>query len=382
VALMAGALLVVLQYNLSTALPYYNWDLIAYMGVVNTQVEQTPEAAHAVTFAELRERLPPAHYNGLTGQNTRAPGFPAFKSAISTNPDYFAQQLPFYSVKPLYPMLMYLLSRLGMDLVTASVFISKAAYLLLGAVLFYWLLKYYPPLGSLVISALLMSLPFVVALARFSTPDALSALVVFMALLLFIESSYTKTAHALLVTSVAIRPDNMMFVLLLMGYSFVARKETRAMSAAVGLAAFILYQAQVIYSGNYGWSTLFHHSFVGRLVAPADQEVVVSFSQYLKILINQSRAPAIALGSYSLTLFILLSLLVLKLLFKPLYLLDRKFQTVSATLVFMCAHWLVFPSQKERVLAGMFLFVLLMLTIAIQERLNAERKGATTSLRS
>jgi hypothetical protein len=231
IGLAAAALLFVLLSNLSMAAePLYNWDLIPYMGVVYSHVEQTPEAAHAATFSELRRRVPPGQYSDLTGGTGGA-----FRSAIARNPDHFAQQLPFYSVKPLYPILMYLLSKLGMDLVTASIFLSQAAYLLLGCVLFYWLLKYYSPLGSFIISALLMSLPFVVLLVRLSTPDALSAFVVFLALLLFIESSWTKTAYALLITSVAVRPDNVMFVLLLMGYSFILRKEARASSAIVGL---------------------------------------------------------------------------------------------------------------------------------------------------
>ena len=143
------------------------------------------------------------------------------------------------------------------------------------------------------------------------------------------------------------------------------------MSALTALASFILYQAQVIYSGNYGWATLFHHSFIDRLLEPAKQNVSVSFGQYLDVLQIHSHALVMPETSYSLLLFILLNLLALKLLYKQPYLLDKKFQTLIITLVFMCAHWLIFPSQKERVLAGSFVFILLMLAVGIQERRNA-----------
>ena len=40
----------------------------------------------------------------------------------------FADQLPFYTVKPVYPALMSLLYRVGVNPVTASIAISATAY--------------------------------------------------------------------------------------------------------------------------------------------------------------------------------------------------------------------------------------------------------------
>ena len=168
-----------------------------------------------------------------------------------------------------------------------------------------------------------------------------------------------------------------MFVLLLMGYSFALRKGKRALSAIVGLASFILYQVQVTYSGNYGWSKLFYHSFIGSLIAPASQEVSVPFDVYLAVLRSQSQLLLAPGTFYKFILLVLLSLLALKLLFKPPYFFDKKFQALSVTLVFICAHWLIFPAQKERVMAGSFLFILLMLAVGIQKRLKAAPGKAT-----
>jgi hypothetical protein len=44
---------------------------------------------------------------------------------MAEHPNYFIQQLPFYSDKPLYPGLMFLMSLFGVNLVAASVLISS-----------------------------------------------------------------------------------------------------------------------------------------------------------------------------------------------------------------------------------------------------------------
>lgn len=56
-----------------------------------------------------------------------------------------AQFLPAFQVKPAYLLCMSLLEMAGMDLVTASLLLSGAAYWLMGLLLYHWLSMYLRP---------------------------------------------------------------------------------------------------------------------------------------------------------------------------------------------------------------------------------------------
>lgn len=56
--------------------------------------------------------------------------------AVASDPGALAQQIPFYSVKPLYPGLMHALGAVGVPLGLASVLISSVSFGLLGLLLF------------------------------------------------------------------------------------------------------------------------------------------------------------------------------------------------------------------------------------------------------
>ena len=120
------ALVSVLFTNLWRVTPYYNWDIIGYVGVAYSFVEDKAELVHTKTYSEIKENVPSSQYSLLIGQGS---GSKLYKSAVARNPENFVQQLPFYSVKPLYPTLMLLLKWLGIDLVSASVLISQTSYL-------------------------------------------------------------------------------------------------------------------------------------------------------------------------------------------------------------------------------------------------------------
>ena len=371
------ALLCVIVLNLFWARPFYNWDLIAYVGVVHSYTQKSPSLIHARTYSEIQEHVPTTPYRRLLGEGH---SHKDYRAAMAKSPEEFVAQLPFYSVKPLYPSLMFLLNQTGIDLVTASVLISRVSYLLIGILLWYWIARYYPPLTSFLLASLLISMPFSLALARYSTPDALSSLILLLAFFLFIEHSRTRLATVILVLSIAARPDNVMLVTLLALYDLVFRKEERLFSLGVMLAAFSLYKLLTTLSGNYGWPTLFYFAHVSFLTNPASDPIHFSAIDYLKVLIRKSQPVNIGTTSYSLIVFFLLAILAAQLQWTGRFVDNRKFQLLAVTLLFVCAHWITYPSQKERLLAGWFLFVLVMLTTSVQERTKASNAAANDRL--
>ena len=82
----------------------------------------------------------------------------------------FADQLPFYTVKPVYPALMSLFVRAGVNPVTATMIISGAAYAAICLLLYVWISRWINPAISLVITALLSLNPVLIPLAQLATP--------------------------------------------------------------------------------------------------------------------------------------------------------------------------------------------------------------------
>src|SRR5690606_25574303 len=171
----ALALLALLAVNLHWAEPYYNWDMLGYIGVAERLGGATAAEAHRRAYDLAYRHAPPAQYSWLVE------GGP-YQQAVAADPVAFEQQLPFYRVKPAYPLLILGLDRLGVDPVRGSVWISRVAYLGIGVVAFIWQIGFLSPLGALATTWGVMSVQVALEAAQLSTPDALSTLVVLTAL--------------------------------------------------------------------------------------------------------------------------------------------------------------------------------------------------------
>jgi hypothetical protein len=359
--LVALALLAVaVGINLRLATPFYNWDLVGYVAAVYAYSENDAQAIHRKTFQELKENLPESAYRQIT-ETSR------YRTAIAENPEYLAQQIPSYSVKAAYPALMLLLKKAGIDLVSASVLISKLSYLGIAAVLFLWFSAALPPVHSSLITWVIVSLPSVLNLARYSTPDALSTLLILISLALFMERRRTERALLLIVVSVLARPDNLLLVMLLALYVGIFQKDKRRWAFGCGVAGIALYLLVTRLSGDYGWQVLFYNTMVQRVLEPEIFVSTLSLSDYLKIYLNEAR-PHRIFASTSLIYFIPLNALALLICFERAGLRDLWFQLLVVNSLFMLAHWLILPSQIDRYLVASYVFILVVLVKAVTER--------------
>ena len=107
--------------------PAGNADLIEYIAVVHQWEGATGADLSARTYADLDALLDDDQYADVTGtQGITALGRDAYLAKIKADPEALRQQLPFYSVKPLYPALMAALGVVGVPLGFGSVLISAA----------------------------------------------------------------------------------------------------------------------------------------------------------------------------------------------------------------------------------------------------------------
>src|SRR5450755_2585984 len=110
--------------------PEYTWDLLGYIG---SSVDSTDaRMIHNVAFDAIR---PFAAKKDIQVDNP-------YRVDIAANPYHFAEQLPFYSIKPLYVALIKGEHRLGMPFPKAAVAISALSNLLLALLLWRWLSAY------------------------------------------------------------------------------------------------------------------------------------------------------------------------------------------------------------------------------------------------
>ncbi|MEX1181810.1 MAG: hypothetical protein WEF86_01145 [Gemmatimonadota bacterium] len=348
-----GVLLALLAANLYWSRPHYNWDMVAYIGVAFRFAGASDEVAHERTYRALRQSVPAEDYELLTQAD-------AYRRTVAADYRAFAQQLPFYSVKPIYPLKIALLTQTGVDPVRASVIVSGAAYLLIGAILFLWLSSFLRGFTIVAVTWVIMSLPFMLDLARGSTPDAMSTAVVLTALWLLMEKEWLWPALALLVVSIGVRPDNLLWVFAIAGYAAVRLRNVRvaALFSAAGTAVYLLLAS---WSDNAGWRTLFHHSFVERLAFPQDFEPVLTVPGYVWIYLRESHPV-------NLPTFLLLMLLIAACIFVGLL---RRHGRGDARVVLLAAmggfavlHWLVYPGE-DRFMAAAYAAVLVLLVRAL-----------------
>jgi hypothetical protein len=340
--LLAALLLGVLSGFLAWARPSHNWDMLGYVGASLSGGGVSPEEIHRRAFAIVRENVSDSTWGWLTAGNP-------YRRTVAADPQAYVQQLPYYSSKPGYVALVHLGSRIGLNPVTATVWLSRAAYLLIGLSLWWWLRGVIGAVSAVPVTMLAMAMPTMLNLAKLSTPDGLSVLLTLNAVLLLVDRSRLLAGCGLLLLSIPIRLDNVLWVGLLAMYLVLEdRRRWRVMAGWVA-ASGLLVIAIERWSGFYGWRHLLYTNFVERLTYPATEHGAVSIAQYLGILIRQSHP--VRLPSY-MALFVLLGSLTFWARLQAFGWRNRWTQLMVLCLAFLVLRFLLYPGQERFFVAG------------------------------
>ncbi len=188
----------------------------------------------------------------------------------------------------------------GVPLGFGSVLISAAAYAALILLLFRWASRHMGEWSAVLLATLIaLSAPFW-ALARLSTPDALALLIVMSGLYVLLEWRRPGLALAILLVAILARPNAVVAVLAIAAVVALARPDAgirlawprAALAAVAGVA---LYLGLTVWSGNYGYATLFYHAVVAYLPFPADGAPPLSIGEIARIyafrLVGLSTSP-------------------------------------------------------------------------------------------
>jgi hypothetical protein len=329
--------------------PQYTWDLLGYIGC--SVDSSDPRVIHRVAFDSIR---------GISSNKEIQVDTP-YRADVAANPYHFAEQLPFYSIKPIYVGLVKGLHRLGVPFAKAAVTVSAASNFLLALLLWRWLGAYLSglPLGAA--CSLIMLSPNVLALSRWATPDCLATLVAGVALYLILERKSYFWGSAFLLFDVWVRTDTLVLAGIVFAVLLVLRKLDVAQFAALSLLALGSYFAINHFAGNYGWSALFWNSFLGGLTAPGEVVIPFPWSAYVHQFV---RGAFLWLISGSFALYALLGGLAVWLNRSSMY-----SYMIAAVLAARTLSYVLYPNGDQRYTAVLFVLILVALVIAV--RLNS-----------
>ena len=266
------------------------------------------------------------------------------------SPAHLAQLEPLYAIRPLY-------------LRTVSVFAlllapQKAINAVSALCLALIAILAYSYTGTAVYSGLLVMSPTIVILGRLGGPDALSTLVVAGACVALLKDRMLP-GILLLMISVWIRTDNVLFVFAMLGWLVWKRKLSGWHAISLGALAMGSVEYINYFSGNYGWRVLMHYSFVGGR-HPSQITTGITLSQYLRTFFENAESLFPQLAPFAL-------------LGTMAWRMSTSYERDILVPVLMAgiAHYLLFPSGESRYFVWACLVTGLVFIRSMQARASA-----------
>ncbi|WP_067933075.1 hypothetical protein [Alicyclobacillus kakegawensis] len=234
----------------------YNWDMVFYIGIAMSFSNPDPVATHHQLFTYLAHSIPPSQFHQLIG--TR------YTTAVYHSYELYEKIVPFYSVKPLYIWLIYILHRLSVPWIVAPLVINVASVAITAIVGLIWSLRRRDvSLSSYCVLAAtaLMASSSVFRVLTVMTPDAL-ALCLITLFVVCVAAHKLIGAGVFSALAVLCRPDILIFVcgvLFLYGlYHSRTARWTVWLSTVIDV---LLYGTVSRLQHGYSWGTLFVHAF-------------------------------------------------------------------------------------------------------------------------
>jgi cation transport ATPase len=231
--------------------PYYDWDMVAYVGAAIATHEHDAKAIHDQAFASLRKEIPKDAYDEISADT-------GFRRDIAKNPQHFYQQLRFYTIRPLWIYSIVALHALGIGYVLATRVLSLAAFVATGILLFAWARRYCGDVRACISILLLLIAPVVFTSARTGYPDMTSGFLLLLVTYLLVERAQLAVAAIILIASLFIRTDNVLYTLLLLAWYLWQRRDRRTLlaCAAVATVAMAIVPTLNRFGHAYSWKVL------------------------------------------------------------------------------------------------------------------------------
>lgn len=317
--------LTVLTFFLSY-LPGYNGDLPYYVACIIEKEQGKSADILQKTSSVLANELPPAKYQEHALRISEAD----------------KDILDFYRIKPLYITVISGFHSLGFSYVEATLIPSLIAFWLIGVLTFTWALRVLNPVQAIIISILLLIINPTMILARLSTPDSISSLILLASLYFFYFNRNIYVLIALLMTSVGIRMDNFVAALIMLtGLKLKSRFETGSKLTTLIYIVSVFFIVLVVFGMNYFiQEEFFWFRRITYTVSPDEylRQVLIYFQSF-------SESFIIGIIVFAVAIYMAIG-------FKP-GAKDLSFLLMLFSII--AGRFLLFPSYEERFFAAFYI---------------------------
>lgn len=194
---------------------------------------------------------------------------PGFDSA-----EHMAQREPIFAIRPIYLALIAMLHNARFGYQSAISLISSASFFIVAVLFLVWTKR--PVLSALVISS-----PLAVQIARQGVPDGLNAVSILSALWCIFALKRTTWGIVLLMISVWIRTDSLLVcTAVLLWLTYEKKLEFKYCAALIAIACSSV-EAINYFSGNYGYAVLFRATFIGGIHPALISNAPITAREYL-----------------------------------------------------------------------------------------------------
>ena len=340
--------------------PAYNFDILGYMALVLDEEKQhSPEELHRLTYAEAKRKLPEAVFLQLTDSTT-------FRGGLAKDPAKFSSLLPIYQVKPLYILLAYAAYRTGIPLDKATVMPSLLAFLLTGALIFYWLSRYLGLAKGFVAAFLLMYSVFSINLAALSTPDYLSAFFFLSSLYFILENRNFILFLLLALAAVFSRLDNVINYFFILSF-FCFHPRWKWIPLKQYLLALTILGASYIFiimaGSSFDWNFFNYFDYAKRIDFSRNFDQAYSLGDHFGLMVSKL---ATAMISSHFSFFLFLAVLIMAFpgtsLRKPHF--PQAFTLLLIAVILL--RFLLLPDLSDRFYFSFYILLILMLVRMIK----------------
>lgn len=338
--------------------PLYNWDMLAYMAIVLKvdHPEWNAAQVHEATYNISMKKVPSSEYGYLI----QGP----YRERMSKEVAEFDSQLPFYSIKPLYIAVILLFYKAGLSLPMATVLPSILSYFFIGLLLFYWMRKYFKPLHALIVSLLIMYAPFIIEVARMSTPDALSSFCLLAAFCFILEKPSLHWMLLFFLLAVFTRLDNIITCFIILSSLYVFRKSEDVISfrqyilmSGVLIAGY--FSITLITALPFGWNILYYPAMIHYFNLSYTFHSLFSLKAYLELFYSHAIT---AIVFYHFTLFTFFAVVTVIPFLKIPFAGSRLNQWFPILLILIILiRFFLYPNMDDRFYVSFYLCILILL---------------------
>ena len=359
----------VLLYNLKY--PAINWDILGYVGLVESIETEDPQAIHGRVYQGLLD------YAGIEKLDELTTG--KYRHELYTNVEAFIATLSHYTRRPAYTYTVYMLSKLGFNQFFVTHAISSFFYAATCVVIFFVLKRTIDNNIYILLAAVFSIFPPLLKTAGLSTPDAMATFFFVTSSAMMIFGNFLL-AIVFVFLSVLTRTDYAVYALTLCTVLMLtdlkkSRKATIFLVAAACVLSIVFIHA---YYQSPPYVSLFYHTFVKLTPYPLSEEVTLSLGDYviafgkgvLRGFFWESIWVMVALGIwFGLPTFLRIRRHFPRVILSHSNGFDVYDLLLLANLSYIIVRFISFPVPWDRYFAGAYISVLFVVAVRLRDRL-------------